>query len=316
MELLRKGIRPRQVVTRKALLNAIAGVIATAGSTNAVLHLLALAREAGVRLSIDDFDRISRKTPVLADLKPAGRYVAPDMHRAGGMPLVARYLQEAGLIDPDQLTVTSRTVGEEAQKGREKKGQKVIRTPSDPIKKTGGLVILRGNLAPDGCVTKLSGVKREHHRGPARVFNREEDAFSAVKAGKIKPGDVMVIRYEGPKGGPGMREMLGVTGAVQGAGLGDKVALITDGRFSGATHGFMVGHISPEAADGGSLAVIRSGDVIALDVKKRLLEVELTQTEIKRRLAAWKPPAPQYKSGVLAKYARTVSSASSGALTS
>ena len=316
MKLLRKGIRPRQVITRKALLNAIAGVIATAGSTNAVLHLLALAREAKVRLSINDFDRMSRKIPVLADLKPAGRYAAPDMYRAGGMPLVARYLREAGLIDPDQLTVTSRTVGEEAEKGREKKGQKVIRPPSDPIKKTGGFVILRGNLASEGSVMKLSGVKREHHRGPARVFNREEDAFSAVKARKITPGDVIVIRYEGPKGGPGMREMLGVTGAVQGAGLGDKVALITDGRFSGATHGFVVGHLSPEAFDGGPLAVIRNDDIIVLDVKKRLLEVELTQAEIKKRLAAWKPPPPNYTSGVLAKYARTVSSASTGALTS
>ncbi|MDA2938890.1 dihydroxy-acid dehydratase [Acidobacteria bacterium AH-259-A15] len=315
MKLLRKGVEPRRIITRKALLNAISGVIATGGSTNAVLHLLTLAREAGVRLSIDDFDRISRKTPVLADLKPTGRFTAPDMYKAGGMPLVARYLWQAGLLNADELTVTGRTIGEEAKRGREKKGQKVIRPASDPLKKSGGLVILRGNLAPDGCVMKISGVDRTSHRGAARVFNREEDAFAAVKAGKIKSGDVMVIRYEGPKGGPGMREMLSVTAAVQGAGLGQGVALITDGRFSGATHGFVVGHIAPEAADGGPLAVVRNGDSIVLDVKKRLLQVELSQSEINKRLRQWKPPKPRYKNGVLAKYARMVSSASEGAIT-
>ncbi|MFQ5929761.1 MAG: dihydroxy-acid dehydratase [Acidobacteriota bacterium] len=315
MKLLRKGVQPRQIITRKALLNAISGVIATGGSTNAVLHLLTLAREAGVRLSIDDFDRISRKTPVLADLKPTGRFTAPDMYKAGGMPLIARYLWQAGLLNADELTVTGRTIGEEAKRGREKKGQKVIRPPSDPLKKSGGLVILRGNLAPDGCVMKISGVDRTSHRGAARVFNREEDAFAAVKAGKIKSGDVMVIRYEGPKGGPGMREMLSVTAAVQGAGLGEEVALITDGRFSGATHGFVVGHIAPEAADGGPLAVVRNGDSIVLDVKKRLLQVELSQSEINKRLRHWKAPKPRYKNGVLAKYARIVSSASEGAIT-
>ena len=315
MKLLRKGVEPRRIITRKALLNAISGVIATGGSTNAVLHLLTLAREAGVRLSIDDFDRISRKTPVLADLKPTGRFTAPDMYKAGGMPLVARYLWQAGLLNADELTVTGRTIGEEAKRGREKKGQKVIRPASDPLKKSGGLVILRGNLAPDGCVMKISGVDRTSHRGAARVFNREEDAFAAVKAGKIKSGDVMVIRYEGPKGGPGMREMLSVTAAVQGAGLGQGVALITDGRFSGATHGFVVGHIAPEAADGGPLAVVRNGDSIVLDVTKRLLQVELSQSEINKRLRQWKPPKPRYKNGVLAKYARMVSSASEGAIT-
>ena len=315
MKLLRKGITPRQIVTRKALLNGIAGVLATGGSTNAVLHLVALAKEAGVRLSIDDFDRLSRKTPVLADLKPAGRYTASDMYEAGGMSLVARLLLNAGLLHADEQTVTGRTLGQEARRARQKKGQKVIRRLSNPLKKSGGMLILRGNLAPDGCVVKLSGVERDRHRGPARVFNREEDAFAAVKAGKIRAGDVIVIRYEGPKGGPGMREMLAVTGAVQGAGLGDRVALITDGRFSGASHGFVVGHICPEAVERGPLAALRQGDIILLDAKKRLIQVELSQAEIKRRLRKWKPPRSHYNSGALAKYVRLVSSASQGATT-
>ena len=315
LKLLKKGIRPRQIVTRKSLLNSIRGVMATGGSTNAVLHLLALAREAEVRLSLDDFDRISRKTPVLADLKPAGRFTAPDMYRAGGMPLIAKQLLKDGLLYEKELTVTGRTIGQEARRARARNGTKVIRPTSDPLKKTGGLVILRGNLAPDGCVMKTSGVERSLHQGRARVFNREEDAFAAVKEGKIKAGDVIVIRYEGPKGGPGMREMLSVTAAVQGAGLGKEVALITDGRFSGATHGFMVGHIAPEAADGGALAVVRNGDTILLDIDKRLLEVKLTKSEINRRLRQWKAPKPRYKSGVLAKYSRSVSSASEGAIT-
>lgn len=316
VELLKRGVRPRQIITRKALLNAIAGVIATGGSTNAVLHFVAIAKEAGVRLNIDDFDRVSRKTPVLADLKPWGRYVAPEMYEAGGMPLVARHLLKAGLLHADALTVTGRTLGEEVKNAAGPKGRTVIRPISKPLKKTGGLLILRGNLAPEGCVVKLSGQERESHRGPARVFDCEEDAYAGVKKGQVKPGDVIVIRYEGPKGGPGMREMLAVTAAVQGAGLGDSVALITDGRFSGATHGFVVGHICPEAAVGGPLAALRDGDIIVLDTRKRLLRVDLTQAEIKRRMRSWKFPKPGYTTGVLAKYARMVSSASEGAVTS
>lgn len=315
MKILKKGLLPRHIVTRKALLNSICGVMATGGSTNAVLHLLALAKEAGVRLSLNDFDRISRKTPVLADLKPAGRFTATDMYSAGGMPLVAKHLLSKGLLYENEITVTGRTIGKEAQRARAKNKIGVIRSINNPMKKTGGLVILKGNLSPDGCVMKTSGTERPIHEGRARVFNREEDAFTAVKNGKIKAGDVIVIRYEGPKGGPGMREMLSVTAAVQGSGLGKDVALITDGRFSGATHGFMVGHISPEAADGGTLAIVRNGDIIVLDVNKRLLEVKLTKSEINRRLRQWKAPKPRYKRGALAKYSRTVSSASEGAIT-
>ena len=315
MKLLKKGIVPRRIITRKALLNAIAGVMATGGSTNATIHLIAIAREAGVRLSLKDFDRVSRKTPVLADLKPSGRYTAPDMHEAGGMALVARYLLKMGLLYPDELTVTGRRIGGEAKKGRARRGQDVIRPPNDPVKKSGGLVILTGNLAPEGCVMKLPAAPVAIHRGPARIFNREEEAFDAVNSGSINGGDVIVIRYEGPKGGPGMREMLSVTSAIQGRGLGDRVALVTDGRFSGATRGFVVGHISPEAADGGPLAVIRDGDRIVLDAGNRLIQVELSDREIQRRLARWKPPKPAYTSGVLAKYARSVSSASEGATT-
>jgi dihydroxy-acid dehydratase len=315
MELLRKGVTPAQIVTRKALQNAIAGVVATGGSTNAVLHLLAIAREAGVKLTLDDFDRISAKTPLLADLKPWGRFTAPEMYRAGGMAVVAKRLLDAGLLYPDEMTVTGRTIGEEARAARETPGQEVIRPLKKPLKATGGLVILRGNLAPEGCVAKVAGHERMTHRGPARVFEREEDAFAAVKAGKIKAGDVIVIRYEGPKGGPGMREMLAVTGALHGAGLGESVALLTDGRFSGATHGLMVGHVAPEAANKGPIAALKNGDTIVLDIAKRRLDVELTAAEIKKRLARWKPPAPRYRSGVMAKYARLVSSASEGAIT-
>ncbi len=315
MKLLKKGTRPRDLLTRKSLLNAIAGTMATSGSTNAVLHLLAIARESGIRLSLDDFDRLSRRTPVLADLKPAGRFTAPDMHQAGGMRFLGKLLLEAGVLHPEQLTVTGKTLGQELAKGKGPRGQQVIRPVSDPIKPTGGLVILRGNLAPEGCVLKISGVKQEVHRGPARVYDQEETLFAAIKAGKIKPGDVIVLRYEGPRGGPGMREMLSVTGAIQGAGLGDKVALITDGRFSGATHGFVVGHICPEAALGGPLAAVKRGDIITLDVKKRLLQLEVSKSEIGRRLKKWKAPKPRYKTGVLAKYARSVSSASEGAIT-
>ncbi len=315
MDLLRRGITPKMIITRKAIQNAIAGVMATGGSTNAVLHLLAVARTAGIKLSIDDFDRISRKTPLLADLKPWGRFTAPDMYEAGGMAVVAKRLFDAGLLHAGELTVTGKTIGDEARAARETPEQKVIRPFNNPLKPTGGQVILRGNLAPDGCVAKVAGHERMLHRGPARVFDREEDAFAAVKAAKIKAGDVVVIRYEGPKGGPGMREMLGVTAALVGAGLGESVALMTDGRFSGATHGLMAGHVAPEAAVGGPIAALRNGDVIVFDVKKRRLDVELTAAEMKRRLREWKPPAPHYKSGVMAKYARLVASASEGAIT-
>ncbi len=315
MDLLRQGVRPRQILTRKAFLNGIAGAMATGGSTNVVLHLLAVAREAGVRLSIDDFDRVSRKTPLLADLKPAGRFTAPEMYQAGGMAVIAQRLADAGLLHADEPTVTGRTIGEEARAARETPGQEVIRPLDRPLKPHGGMVILRGNLAPDGCVLKLVGEERVVHRGPARVFDREEEAFAAVKAGKIKAGDVVVVRYEGPKGGPGMREMLSLTGAIQGAGLGATVALLTDGRFSGATHGLMAGHVAPEAAVGGPIAAVRNGDTIVFDVKRRRLDVELTPAELRRRLRGFKPPKPRYTAGVLAKYARMVSSASEGAVT-
>jgi dihydroxy-acid dehydratase len=315
MDLVRKGATPRSLVNRKSFENAIAGVMATGGSTNAVLHLLATARDFGVKLTIDDFDRISRKTPVLADLKPWGTYTAPEMYEAGGMAVVGKRLLEAGLLHAGAKTVSGRTLGEEVRAASEPPGQDVIKPLEKALKPQGGIAILRGNLAPDGCVIKISGQKKYAHRGPARVFEREEDAFQAVKKGKIKPNDVIVIRYEGPKGGPGMREMLHVTGALQGAGLGESVALMTDGRFSGATHGFMVAHIVPEAADRGPIAALKSGDIINIDVKKRRLDVELTAAEIRKRLATWKAPRPRYTTGVFAKYAKTVSHASIGAIT-
>ena len=314
MSLLKKGITPSQIITRKAMENAVAGVMATGGSTNAVLHLLAVAREAGIRFKIDDFDRISRRTPVLANLKPWGLYTGPEMFEAGGMPLVAKELLKAGKIHGDQLTVSGRTIGAEARRAKAKKGQDVIVSARKPLKKTGGIAILRGSLAPDGCVIKLSGQEKSTHEGPAKVFNREEDAFEAVKKGRIKPNDVIIIRYEGPRGGPGMREMLHVTGAIQGAGLGSDVALITDGRFSGATHGFMIGHVAPEAYEGGPLALVKNGDTILIDAKKRQLDLVVAKTELKRRMAKWKKPKPRYKSGVLGKYSRHVGSASEGAL--
>jgi dihydroxy-acid dehydratase len=315
MELLRNGVAPRQILTRKAFLNGIAGAMATGGSTNVVLHLLAVAREAGVKLTIDDFDRVSRKTPVLADLKPAGRFTAPDMYQAGGMALVGRRLLEAGLLYADEPTVTGRTIGEAVRDAGETPGQEVVRPLSDPLKPTGGMVILRGNLAPEGCVLKVVGQDRTTHRGPARVFDREEDAFLAVKNGKIRPNDVIVVRYEGPKGGPGMREMLALTGALQGAGLGASVALLTDGRFSGATHGFMAGHVAPEAAVGGPIAAVRNGDTVVFDVNRRRLDVELSAAEIRKRLRGVKAPKARYTWGVLAKYSRLVGSASEGAVT-
>ena len=315
MELVNKGVTPRSIVTRKSFENAIAGVMATGGSTNAVLHLPATAREYGVKLSIDDFDRISKRTPVLADLKPWGNYTAPEMYEAGGMAVVGKRLVEAKLIHVDEKTVTGRTIGDEIKAGAEPAGQQVIKPLAQALKPMGGLAILRGNIAPGGCVIKVSGQHRDAHRGPARVFEREEDAFLAVKQGKIKPNDVIVIRYEGPRGGPGMREMLHVTGALQGAGLGETVALMTDGRFSGATHGFMIAHIVPEAAERGPIAALKTGDIINIDVKKRKLEVEIPAAEIKKRLAKWKAPKARYTSGVFAKYARLVSTASEGAIT-
>jgi dihydroxy-acid dehydratase len=315
IEMLRRDLRPAQIITRKSIENAIASVAATGGSTNAVLHLLAIAREAGVELTIDDFDVVSMRTPLIADLKPGGRFVASDLYKAGGIQLVAKRLIDAGLIHGDALTVTGKTIGEAAQMTRETPGQEVVTPLARPLKATGGLVILRGNLAPEGCVVKVAGHERMIHKGPAKVFDREEDAFHAVKHGQIKPNDVVVIRYEGPKGGPGMREMLGVTAALVGSGLGDSVALLTDGRFSGATHGLMAGHVAPEAAHGGPIAVVREGDSIVFDVKARRLDVEISEAEMKARLQMWSPPAPRYTSGVMAKYAKLVSSASEGAIT-
>src|SRR5437870_2722235 len=288
---------------------------ATGGSTNGVLHLLAIAREAGVPLTIDDFDRVASRTPVVASLKPGGEYVAKDLHDAGGIPLVLQRLAQGGLINGDAPTVDGRTLAQVAESAVETPGQKVVTLLSKPLKPTGGLAILRGNLAPEGCVVKLAGHERLLHRGPARVFDSEEAAFEAVRARQVKAGDVVVIRYEGPVGGPGMREMLGVTGALVGEGLGDSVALITDGRFSGATHGLMVGHVAPEAARGGPIAVLRDGDIIEIDVNDRELNVELTETEMTRRMQDWRRPAPRYPDGVFAKYAALVSSASEGAVT-
>ncbi|MCZ6696035.1 MAG: dihydroxy-acid dehydratase [Acidobacteria bacterium] len=315
MRLLRDGLRPGRILTMQAFENAIASIAATGGSTNGVLHLLALSREAGVPLKIDDFDRISCRTPLLADLKPGGRFVANDMQRAGGTRLVAQRLLEAKVLHADALTVSGATIGEEAEKASEAAGQEVIRPLANPISETGGLVILRGTLAPDGCVLKVAGKSWLAHRGPARVFDNEEDAFRAVQERRIEAGDVIVIRYEGPGGGPGMREMLGVTAAIVGQGLGDKVALLTDGRFSGATHGLMAGHVAPEAARGGPIAAVRDGDSILFDVAKRRLDLEIPESEISARMKSWKAPAPRYTSGVFAKYARLVSSASEGAVT-
>jgi len=315
LDLLRKNTTPSQIITKTSIENAIAGVAATGGSTNAVLHLLAIAREAGLPLSIDDFDRISSRTPILADLKPGGRFVATDLYAAGGTPLVAKRMLEAGLLQGSCLTVTGRTLAEEAASAKETPGQQVVRGNDNPLKETGGLVILKGNLAPEGCVVKVAGHKTLNFSGPARVFESEEAAFAAVDQGKIKAGDVVVIRYEGPRGGPGMREMLAVTAAIVGAGLGDDVALLTDGRFSGATHGLMAGHVAPEAANGGPIAAVRDGDKITFDLPKRTLSVDLTDAEIQKRMANWKAPKPRYTHGVFAKYAALVSSSSLGAIT-
>jgi dihydroxy-acid dehydratase len=315
VDLLRHDLRPSQIITRKSIENAIAAVAATGGSTNAVLHLLAIAKEAKVELTIDDFDSISSRTPLIADLKPGGRFVASDLHKAGSIELVAKRLLDGGLIHGDTWTVDGHTLAEGLQAVRETAGQEVVRPLSNPLKPTGGLVILKGNLAPEGCVVKVAGHERMIHKGPARVFDREEHAFQAVQKNQIKPNDVVVIRYEGPKGGPGMREMLGVTAALVGAGLGDSVALITDGRFSGATHGLMAGHVAPEAAHGGPIAAVQDGDTIVFDIEARRLDVVISEAEITARLRQWAPPAPRYTTGVMAKYAKLVSSASQGAVT-
>jgi dihydroxy-acid dehydratase len=316
LEAVRRDLKPRDIVTRKAIENAIAGVAASGGSTNAVLHLLAMAREAGVPLEIDDFQTISSRTPLLADLKPTGRFVAFDVHQAGGIPVLAKRLVDGGYVDGSAVTITGRTFAEEAARARETPGQEVIRPLANPLKSSGGLVILKGTLAPEGAVIKVTGIERQAHRGPARVFDCEEEAMAAVTAGRIRAGDVVVIRYEGPRGGPGMREMLGVTSAIIGAGLAKSVALVTDGRFSGATRGFMAGHVAPEAANGGPLAALAEGDTIWIDIAERRIDLEVAPETLAGRLAAWKAPAPRYRTGVFAKYCALVSSAADGAVTS
>ncbi|HYA17523.1 MAG TPA: dihydroxy-acid dehydratase, partial [Bryobacteraceae bacterium] len=311
----RKNIRPRDIATRTAFDNAIAGVAATGGSTNAVLHLLAMAKEAEVDLKIDDFQTISERTPIFVDLQPSGPYVAADVDKAGGIGVIAKRLVEGNYVDPSTLTCTGHTFGEEAAKAVETPGQKVIHQLDHPVKPTGGIAILHGSLAPDGCVIKLSGHNKRKHVGPARVFEKEEDAIVAVNGGQINPNDVILIRYEGPKGGPGMREMLLVTSAVIGAGLGDTVALLTDGRFSGATHGFMAAHIAPEAHVGGPIAAVREGDTIDIDVDAGTINIDVPAEEIAERMATWKTPEPKYKTGVFAKYVALVGSSAQGAVT-
>src|SRR6478736_3270168 len=313
--LLKQNLTPKQIITRHSIENAISAVVATGGSTNAVLHLLAIARESGLPLNIDDFDRISRQVPLLADLKPGGRFMATDLHRPGGIRPVAKRLLDAGVLHGDQMTVTTRTIADEAREAKETPGQEVLRPLDRPIKPTGGLVILKGNLAPEGAVVKVAGSSLQHHRGPARVFDGEQPALDAVLGNQIRPGDVVVIRSEGPKGGPGMPEMLAVTAAIVGAGLGETVVMVTDGRFSGATRGLMAGHVAPEAAAGGPIAAIREGDTIVFDIPNRKLDVDLSDAELTSRLKGWTVPAPRYTSGVMAKYARLVSSASEGAVT-
>jgi dihydroxy-acid dehydratase len=315
MKLVHENVTPDQLITRQALENAIVSVAATGGSTNAVLHLLAIAREAGIPLSIDVFDELAARTPVIASLKPGGEYVATDLADAGGCALVARELAKLDLLHMNARNVDGRSLDEIALAAEELEGQKVVSSAEAPFKDRGGFAILRGNLSPDGCVVKLVGHERTHHEGPARVFDCEEDCFAAVKAGAINPGDVVVIRYEGPVGGPGMREMLAVTAALAGEGLDDSVALLTDGRFSGATHGLMAAHVCPEAARGGPIAAVREGDTIVFDVEKRELRIELADDEIEARLRDWTPPEPRYTTGVLAKYAALVGSASEGAVT-
>jgi dihydroxy-acid dehydratase len=316
MNAVRQNIRPRDIVTRTAIDNAIASVAASGGSTNAVLHLLAFAREAGVALEIDDFQELSNRTPLLADLLPAGRYTAADVDKAGGIPVITKRLLDGGYIDANVLTVTGKTLREQLEGITEAPGQEVIRPLDNPIKKSGGLVILKGSLAPEGAVIKVTGLNRTSQTGPARVFEGEEAAMKAVLSGNIKPGDVVVIRYEGPRGGPGMREMLGVTSAIVGEGLSETVALVTDGRFSGATRGFMVGHVAPEAAVGGAIAAVREGDSITIDTQSRQINLNISAAELQSRLAQFTRPEPKYTSGVMAKYAALVGSASHGAMTS
>jgi dihydroxy-acid dehydratase len=315
MDVLKRGAKARDILTRQAFENAIASVAASGGSTNSVLHLLAISREAGVPLVIDDFQKVSERTPLLCDLKPFGKYVAADMHRAGGIRLLANRLLKGKKLHENAMTVTGKTIGEEASAAVETPDQEVISPLDRPLKATGGLVVLKGNLAPEGCVVKISGHERLSHRGPVRVFESEEDAMQAVTGKQIKAGDVVVIRNEGPRGGPGMREMLSVTGAIVGEGLGGTVALLTDGRFSGATRGLMIGHVSPEAALGGPIAAVREGDVVKIDINQQLLEVEISDSEIKHRMAQWKTPKPRYATGVFAKYGALVASASEGAIT-
>ena len=316
LDAVRSERRAREICTRHAFENAIAGVAATGGSTNAVLHLLAMAREAELSLTIDDFNAVCARTPILVDLKPGGRFMAVDVDKAGGIGVIAKRLVEGKFADGAALTVTGRTFAQEAADARETPGQQVVRPLNQALKPRGGMAVLRGSLAPDGCVIKVAGHDRTVHHGPARVFEREEEAQQGVKDGTVKAGDVVVIRYEGPRGGPGMREMLQVTGAIVGAGLADSVALVTDGRFSGATHGFMVAHVTPEAYDGGPIAAVREGDSITIDANAGVINLDVASAELKRRLAAWKPPAPRYTSGVFAKYCALVSSASEGAVTS
>ena len=315
LRLLEEDIRPRDLLTRRAFENAITVVLALGGSTNAVLHLLAIAYEAGVDLTLADFDRISRSTPYIADMKPGGRYVMADLHRYGGMALPIQRLLRAGLLHGDTMTVTGQTLAENVAAMPVIDDQPIIGQPENPRSPTGGLAILRGNLAPDGAVIKVAGHQEKVYQGPARVFNQEEPAFNAIQEGAINPGDIVIIRYEGPKGGPGMREMLAVTGALIGQGLGDSVALITDGRFSGASHGPMVGHVAPEAAVGGPIGLLQEGDIVTLDIPQRGLNVQLTAEQLADRRAAWQPLPPKYTSGVLAKYAKLVSSAAEGAVT-
>ncbi|MFN8141915.1 MAG: dihydroxy-acid dehydratase [Solirubrobacterales bacterium] len=315
LQVLADDLKPSRIITRKSLENAIAAVCASGGSTNGVLHLLAIAREAGVELDIDVFEEVSRRTPLLADLKPGGRYVATDLYRAGGVPLILRNLKRGGLLHEDEITVTGRSIGEEVANAEEEPGQDVVLPVDAPLKAQGGLAILRGNICPEGAVVKVAGTERRHHTGPARVFEREEDCFAAVKRGEIEKGDVIVIRNEGPSGGPGMREMLQVTAALVGEGMGEHVALLTDGRFSGATRGLMIGHVAPEAVKGGPIGAIHDGDEITVDIDARRLEVDLTPEQIDERLKGYSPPTPLYDRGVMAKYAATVSSASMGAVT-
>ena len=316
MDAVKNDLKPRDICTRAAFDNAIASVAASGGSTNAVLHLLAMAKDADVKLDIDDFQFISNRTPLLVDIKPAGKYFAVDVDKAGGIPVIAKRLVDGGYADGSCRTITGKTFAEEMANVHETPGQQVIHSLDNPIKKTGGIVILKGNLAPEGSVLKVTGIDKKQHRGPARVFNREEDAMAAATHGKIVAGDILVIRYEGPKGGPGMREMLGVTGAIVGAGLSDSVALMTDGRFSGATRGFMIGHVAPEAQDCGPIALVHEGDMITIDIENRLITLEVDEAELAVRKAAWSAPALKYKTGVFSKYVRLVSSASQGAVTS